>query len=184
MIGIRTRRTLGEHLDTAAAKRWMGRGLGGILCYGRCPKTTVPRKRLDGELPEVVKWDGWTDSERRPRPGMPSTHWKPRAPCFFTVRAPAGVDALPQPPLRVKLAAAALALFRDTKTSGPIPAPDSFSASLVGGDSHQSSLGRAPRPPSFLAQSVCQQRAVLGASLPSIDRGQITSTTPNITILA
>lgn len=83
------------------------------------------------ELAEVVKWDGWTDSERRPRPGMPSSHWKPRAPCFFTVRAPAGVDALPQPPLRVKLAAAALALFRDTKTSGPIPAPDSFSASLL-----------------------------------------------------
>lgn len=150
--GIRTRRTLGEHLDTEAAKRWMGRGLGGILCCGVCPKTRVRRKRLDGELPEVVKWDGWTDSERRPRPGMPSTHWKP--PCFFTVRAPAGVDALPQPPLRVKLAAA-LALFRDTKASGPIPAPDSFSVSLVGGDAHHNSLGRAPRPPFFLAQSVC-----------------------------
>jgi hypothetical protein len=95
---------------------------------------------------------------------MPSSHWK--APLFlYCSRAPAGVDALPQPPLRVKLAAA-LARFRDTKTRGPIPAPDSFTASLVGGDTHPwwySSFRSSPQPPFFLAQSFCQQRATLGA---------------------
>jgi hypothetical protein len=79
--------------------------LGGILCCGGCPKTTVPRKRLDGgerrkAWHDLVKWGGWTDSERWPRPGMPSSHWKAPPVSLPFARSCRGRRAPPTPTAR------------------------------------------------------------------------------------